>query len=182
MSRCPPPTAPQDTAAALGMWLEDRRARDTSTAAAAARFRGPRLAGDALAGLKPWQGSPPPPLITTPPPPPPPPFFNMALPHTWFTKLLICSWVKSTERERGKKWIKLQFFTFSCIILFTFNHSRDYSSDTRNYRTWALFMLNFTSWSKENPSCCLPLLDRERTEPQQRANSGSSPHRIGTSS
>lgn len=81
---------PQDTAAAFGMWLEDRRARETSTVA---RFRGPRLADEAFAGLRPWQTSPPPPpLTTTPPIPPPPlPFFNMARPHTWFTKLLICS-------------------------------------------------------------------------------------------
>lgn len=89
------PSPIQDTAAALGMWLEDRRARDTSTVA---RFWGPRFAGDALPGLKPWQGSPPP-LLTIIPPPPPPPFFSMARPHTWFTRLLICScW-----RHRSKK-------------------------------------------------------------------------------
>lgn len=86
----PPP--PQDTAAALGMWLEDRRARDTSTAG---RFLGPRFAGDALAGLRLRQGSPPPVLTTTAPLPTPlPPFFNMARPHTWFTRLLICSWIR----------------------------------------------------------------------------------------
>lgn len=79
------PSPVQDTAAALGMWLEDRRARDTSTVA---RFWGPRLAGDALPGLKPWQGSPPALLTIIPPPPP---FFSMARPHTWFTRLLICS-------------------------------------------------------------------------------------------
>lgn len=76
---------PQDTAAALGRWLADRRARDTSTVA---RFLGPRLAGDALTGNR---SPPPPPLVmmTAPPPPPLLPFFNMARPHTWFTKLLI---------------------------------------------------------------------------------------------
>lgn len=90
------PSPVQDTAAALGMWLEDRRARDTSTVA---RFWGPRFAGDALPGLKPWQGSPPP-LLTIIPPPPPPPFFSMARPHTWFTRLLICfCWGRRSKRD-----------------------------------------------------------------------------------
>lgn len=92
------PSPVQDTAAALGMWLEDRRARDTSTVA---RFWGPRFAGDALPGLKPWQGSPPP-LLTIIPPPPPPPFFSMARPQTWFTRLLICScWGRRSKKKRS---------------------------------------------------------------------------------
>lgn len=90
------PSPVQDTAAALGMWLEDRRARDTSTVA---RFWGPRLAGDALPGLKPWQGSPPALLTIIPPPPP---FFSMARPHTWFTRLLICScWGTRIKKKRA---------------------------------------------------------------------------------
>lgn len=75
----------QDTAAVLGKWLDDSRAKDTSTVA---RFRGPRLAADALAGLKPLQGSPTPPPVTTRLAPP---LFNMARPLTWVTKLSICS-------------------------------------------------------------------------------------------
>ena len=95
MEECGSRLPPQDTAAALGMWLEDRRARDTSTVA---RFWGPRFAGEALPGLKPWQGSPP--LLTIIAPPPPAAFFSMARPHTWFTRLLICScWTQIRKRR-----------------------------------------------------------------------------------
>ncbi len=62
---------PHETAAAalLGRWV-----RDSSTADL---LRGPRLAGS-LVELEPLQPS------TAP--------LTRALPHTWFTKLLICSW------------------------------------------------------------------------------------------
>lgn len=69
-----------ETAAAA---LLDRCVRDSSTVAL---LRGPRLPGG-LVGLEPLQPSAT--LLTT------------ALPHTWFTKLLICSW--GTTRDTNTR-------------------------------------------------------------------------------